>query len=173
MCSALPSSGGQYHFTYIVAPTFSKNFAAYAVGILNILAWWINTASGTIFTAISAFAISKIWYPEFTGEQWQVYLCYVLVLALTLVPIFTVHQRHIDRLTKVSMSVSIVGFVLVVIWLESRARVDDEHWSRATPVETVGTLRSSAITGFMCGGTRMAVGPGEGERVGPLAIFGS
>ncbi|KAL5361180.1 amino acid/polyamine transporter I [Aspergillus floccosus] len=115
MSSALPSSGGQYHFTYIIAPRCSKNFAAYVVGALSILGWWLNTASGTIFTAISAFSIATLWYPDFTGEQWQVYLCYVLILALTLIPIFTVPQKHIDQLTKGSMLLSVVGLVLVLV----------------------------------------------------------
>ncbi|KAF7588341.1 hypothetical protein BBP40_005869 [Aspergillus hancockii] len=103
LCSALPSSGGQYHFTYIVAPQFSKNFAAYLVGIINVVAWWVTTASGVIYTAISAFGIGKFLYPEFRGTQWQVYLCYVLVVGLTLIPIFVVPQKHIDRLTKTSI----------------------------------------------------------------------
>ena len=118
LCSALPSSGvsllialgsryiilvtenspnsqGQYHFTYIVAPQFSKNFAAYTVGIFNVVAWWVTTASGIIYTAISAFGIAKFWYPEFVGTQWQVYLCYVLVVIVTrsflLFPTYYVH----------------------------------------------------------------------------------
>ncbi|PLB49685.1 amino acid transporter [Aspergillus steynii IBT 23096] len=115
LCSAFPSSGGQYHFTYIVAPKRTKNFAAYMVGILNIVAWWVTTASGTIFTAISAFGIAKFWYPEFSGEQWQVYLCYILVIILTLVPIFTIPQKHIDYLTKTCMYLSFIGLFIVMI----------------------------------------------------------
>ncbi|KAE8147897.1 amino acid transporter [Aspergillus avenaceus] len=115
LCSALPSSGGQYHFTYIVAPKFSKNFAAHTVGIINVVAWWITTASGTIYTAVSAFGIAKLWHPEFEGAQWQVYLCYVLVIIVTLIPIFVIPQKHIDRLTKTAMYLSILGFFLVII----------------------------------------------------------
>ncbi|KAI9043603.1 amino acid transporter [Aspergillus affinis] len=115
LVSAFPSSGGEYHFTYIVAPKRTQNFAGYIVGILNIVAWWVNTASGTIFTAISAFGIAKFWHPDFAGTQWQVYLCYVLVIILTLIPIFTIPQRKIDRLTKTAMGLSFIGFFIVTI----------------------------------------------------------
>ncbi|KAF5989497.1 choline permease [Fusarium bulbicola] len=50
LCSAFPSSGGQYHFTYIIAPPKTRNFGAYVTGSINIIAWWITTccAPGTI-----------------------------------------------------------------------------------------------------------------------------
>ncbi|KAE8354855.1 amino acid transporter [Aspergillus coremiiformis] len=115
LCSAFPSSGGQYHFTYIMAPECSRDFAAYTVGIINVVAWWVTTASGVIYTAISAFGIAKFWYPNFGGTQWQVYLCYVLVVIVTLIPIFVVPHRHVNRLTKTAMYLSILGFLLVLI----------------------------------------------------------
>ncbi|KAB8206400.1 amino acid transporter [Aspergillus parasiticus] len=136
LSSALPSSGGQYHFTYIVAPQFSKNFAAYTVGIFNVVAWWVTTASGVIYTAISAFGIAKFWYPEFAGTQWQVYLCYVLVVIVTLVPIFTVPQKHIDRLTQTAMYLSVVGLFLVIIVCLSMGR---DHYRPTNIVEYHGS----------------------------------
>lgn len=101
LCSAFPSSGvsllflharasltgqGQYHFTYILAPRPLRSFAAYIVGMINIISWWVTTASGTFLTAISAFGIAKFWHPDFVGAQWQVYLCYVLVIIMTCKP---------------------------------------------------------------------------------------
>lgn len=74
---------GQYHYTYIVAPKSTRNFAAYMVGFWNIIAWWANAASGTIYVAISTFGIVQMWYPDVAGTQWQVYLCYLLCIAIT------------------------------------------------------------------------------------------
>lgn len=66
-----------------MAPDPYKAFAAYVVGSINVVAWWVNTASGTIYTAISAFGIGQFLSPGFQGAQWQVYLCYLLVIFLT------------------------------------------------------------------------------------------
>ncbi|KAJ5380098.1 uncharacterized protein N7496_002526 [Penicillium cataractarum] len=115
LSSAFPSSGGQYHFTYIVAPDGYKAVSAYLVGAINVIAWWVNTASGTIYTAISAFGICQFLVEGFSGTQWQVYLCYLLVILLTLLPIFIIPQQRIENMTKTAMFLSIVGFVLVVI----------------------------------------------------------
>lgn len=74
---------GQYHYTYIVAPESTRRFAAYMIGFWNIIAWWANAASGTIYVAISTFGIVEMWYPGVAGAQWQVYLCYLLCLVTT------------------------------------------------------------------------------------------
>ncbi|KAE8155043.1 amino acid/polyamine transporter I [Aspergillus avenaceus] len=115
LCSALPSSGGQYHFTYTLAPERTRNFAAYTVGITNVIAWWVSSASGIIYTGISAFSIAVFWYPEFQHERWQIYLCYVLVVSLTLIPVFAIPQRKIDYLTKTTLTMSITGLILIII----------------------------------------------------------
>ncbi|KAL3447220.1 amino acid transporter [Aspergillus insuetus] len=114
LCSAFPSSGGQYHFTYVFAPESAKNFAAYTTGFINILAWWINTSSGTMYTAISAFGCAAYWFPEFAREPYQVYLVYLAVIFLSLIPIYLVPQRHLDNLTKTAMGLSLLGMLLTI-----------------------------------------------------------
>ena len=68
---------------------------------------------------------------DFTGTQWQVYLCYLLLIFLTckqgiywpcdqeklthtVVPLFIIPQRQIESLTKAAMFLSLIGFALVV-----------------------------------------------------------
>lgn len=67
----------------MVAPALFRRFAAYTVGIFNVITWWVTTASGTFTTAISVFGIVIFWHPEYSGAQWHVYLCYVLIVFLT------------------------------------------------------------------------------------------
>ncbi|KAG5787225.1 hypothetical protein H9Q69_013701 [Fusarium xylarioides] len=83
LCSAFPSSGGQYHFTYIIASSKTRNFGAYVTGSINILAWWITTCSGLIYTAISAFGCAAAWFPDFAQQRYQVYLCYLGITVLS------------------------------------------------------------------------------------------
>lgn len=56
------------------------------VGIFAILAWWIGTASGTIYIAISTFGTIQFWYPDLVVTQWQVYLLYLALIGLTRKP---------------------------------------------------------------------------------------
>ncbi|KAL3434919.1 amino acid permease-domain-containing protein [Aspergillus tetrazonus] len=41
--SAFPSSGGQYHFCFLLAPRRSRRFAAYVIGWMSVVAWWVTT----------------------------------------------------------------------------------------------------------------------------------
>ncbi|KAL6237567.1 hypothetical protein BDW75DRAFT_248819 [Aspergillus navahoensis] len=41
--SAFPSSGGQYHFCFLLGPRESRWFAAYVVGWISVVAWWVTT----------------------------------------------------------------------------------------------------------------------------------
>ncbi|CAG8047160.1 unnamed protein product [Penicillium salamii] len=153
LASAFPSSGGQYHFTYIVAPDRWKNITAFIVGAINVVAWWINTASGTIYTAISAFGICQFMLPDFVGTQWQVYLCYLLLIFLTLLPLFFIPQRQIESFTKASMFLSILGFVLVVIVCLVMGR---GHYRPSNLVEYQSTSGWSPGPGWLLG-----IGNGE------------
>jgi len=170
--SALPSSGvrstnayilfsstdrrqGQYHYTYIVAPERTRDFAAYIVGFLNIIAWWANAASGTIYVAISAYGIASFWHEDLVVEQWQVYLLYLLVIALTrkkissrrkipkcmahnllVIPIFTVPQKHLDYMTKASLYLSVFGMIMIIIIALAMGR---DHYEPRHLIEYEGT----------------------------------
>ena len=133
LCSAFPSSGGQYHFTYIIASPKTRNFGAYVTGSINILAWWITTCSGLIYTAISAFGCAAAWFPDFAQQRYQVYLCYLGVTVLsrklqgnvlkmplltsyfsTVIPIYTIKQRYLDFMTESTTGFSLIGMVLTI-----------------------------------------------------------
>ncbi|KAH7207305.1 amino acid/polyamine transporter I [Fusarium oxysporum] len=114
LCSAFPSSGGQYHFTYIIASPKTRNFGAYVTGSINILAWWITTCSGLIYTAISAFGCAAAWFPDFAQQRYQVYLCYLGITVLSLIPIYTIKQRYLDFMTESTTGFSLIGMVLTI-----------------------------------------------------------
>ncbi|KAF9885319.1 hypothetical protein FE257_013036 [Aspergillus nanangensis] len=114
LCSSFPSSGGQYHFAYVFAPEKTRNFAAYTTGFINILAWWINTSSGTMYTATSAFGCVTYWFPGFTQQRYQVYLVYLACIVLSLIPIYLIPQKHLDKMTKASMGLSLFGMILTI-----------------------------------------------------------
>ncbi|KAK2933432.1 hypothetical protein FoTM2_007893 [Fusarium oxysporum f. sp. vasinfectum] len=95
LCSAFPSSGGQYHFTYIIASPKTRNFGAYV-------------------TAISAFGCAAAWFPDFAQQRYQVYLCYLGITVLSLIPIYTIKQRYLDFMTESTTGFSLIGMVLTI-----------------------------------------------------------
>ncbi|KAL8666977.1 MAG: hypothetical protein Q9168_007356, partial [Polycauliona sp. 1 TL-2023] len=88
IASAFPSAGGQYHFTYILAPTKHKKFAAFVVGWMTVLGWWVVTCSGVSLCAVSVAGLVHLWHPAFEASPWQIYLIYLASIFLTAAPLF-------------------------------------------------------------------------------------
>ncbi|KAL8710664.1 MAG: hypothetical protein Q9225_007254 [Loekoesia sp. 1 TL-2023] len=83
VASAFPSAGGQYHFTFILAPTKHKRFAAFVVGWMTLLGWWVITCSGVSLCAVSVAGMINFWHEGFEAERWQIYLVYLATVFLT------------------------------------------------------------------------------------------
>lgn len=90
LASAFPSAGGQYHFCFILAPEKHKRFAAFVVGWMSMLAWWIVTASGLSLAAVSVLGVAHFFHPGYIQHAYQEWLVYVAVALLTskLEPLF-------------------------------------------------------------------------------------
>lgn len=96
-------SGGQYHFCFILSPPGSRRYAAYIVGWITMLAWWIVTCvlqpryyiwqktrswywrscSGISLSAVVLNGIVNFWHQEYIGNQWETYLIYLAVSVVT------------------------------------------------------------------------------------------
>ncbi|KAM0541007.1 hypothetical protein ACHAPJ_013407 [Fusarium lateritium] len=126
LCSAFPSEGGQYHFAYILAPPKTRNFAAYVTGMITIIAWWIGTCSGTLYTAISAFGCAAAWFPDFAQER---------------------YQKYLDYMTKSATAFSLVGFALTVAL--SLGMADGDYAPGSILVDNRGVSGWNAGTGWL------------------------
>ncbi|PWY89149.1 choline transporter [Aspergillus heteromorphus CBS 117.55] len=114
LASAFPSSGGQYHFCYMLSPKKSRRFSAFVVGCMSVLAWWIVTASGISLVTASLTGIVSFWRPEYIAENWHVYLIYLAVSVLTLIPLFTVPNK-LHWIVQIALYLSIAGMLLIFI----------------------------------------------------------
>ena len=74
---------GQYHFTYILAPSRHKKFAAFVVGWMTLIGWWVITCSGVSLCAVSVAGLIRFWHPDFEAARWQIYLIYLASVFLT------------------------------------------------------------------------------------------
>ncbi|KAL8935207.1 MAG: hypothetical protein Q9216_005535 [Gyalolechia sp. 2 TL-2023] len=132
VASAFPSAGGQYHFTYILAPTRHKRFAAFIVGWMTLLGWWVVTCSGLSLCAVSVAGMINFWHNEFEAERWQVYLIYLASILITgrslivdhdssltkvaAAPVF-LSPKAIPKFVQSALYISVSGFVVVFCML--------------------------------------------------------
>ena len=110
--SCFPSSGGQYHFVFILAPKRSRRFAAFAVGWMNILGWSVTLCSGVSVVVASVSGLIAFWDESFQATQWQSYLIYLAVTFLSLSPLF-LGPRLIPRIVQISLAFSVTGLIII------------------------------------------------------------
>ncbi|KAL4929652.1 amino acid permease-domain-containing protein [Aspergillus undulatus] len=111
--SAFPSSGGQYHFCYLLAPKKSRRFAAYIVGWMSVIAWWVTTSSGISLCATTLAGIIHSFDPSFTATQWQIYLFFAATAVITIIPIFVASQK-ISMICQAALLLTVVGMALTL-----------------------------------------------------------
>ena len=110
--SCFPSSGGQYHFVFILAPKENRKFAAFAVGWMNILGWSVALCSGVSVVVASVSGLIVSWDESFQATQWQSYLIYLAVTFLSVSPLF-LGPRLIPRIVQLSLAFSVTGLIII------------------------------------------------------------
>ena len=110
--SCFPSSGGQYHLVFILAPKRSRKFAAFVVGWMNILGWSVALCSGVSVVVASISGMIAFWDDSFQATQWESYLIYVAVAILSVSPVF-LGPRLIPRIVQASLACSITGLIVI------------------------------------------------------------
>ena len=110
--SCFPSSGGQYHFVFILAPKEHRNFAAFVVGWMNLLGWLVALCSGISVTVASISGLIAFWNDAYQATPWESYFLYLFVTLLGVSPLF-VCPRLVPRIVQVSLVFSVLGFTVI------------------------------------------------------------
>ncbi|KAF2120327.1 amino acid/polyamine transporter I [Lophiotrema nucula] len=111
LASAYPSSGGQYHFCYILAPPKTRRFAAFIVGWMSMIAWWLVTSSGVSLAAVCTTGLVQFFHPGFEAKAWQIWLIYCTVALITLLPVYFAPKK-VPVTVQATLYMSLVGCVL-------------------------------------------------------------
>ncbi|KAJ5177646.1 amino acid transporter [Penicillium coprophilum] len=82
LASAYPSSGGQYHFAYMVSPPKYRTLVAFIMGWLSVVAWALTSASTALVCAQMIGSLAGIYNPSYIGEAWQTWMIYVLLVLI-------------------------------------------------------------------------------------------
>ncbi|TXT15586.1 hypothetical protein VHUM_00089 [Vanrija humicola] len=80
ICHVLPLSGGQYDWTYVLAPQGKKNGLSFFVGWMSASGWTALTATNSFLSAQFVTGLVALWHPTFEVEAWQTLLIYLAFL---------------------------------------------------------------------------------------------
>ncbi|KAJ5775639.1 amino acid/polyamine transporter I [Penicillium nucicola] len=134
LASAFPSSGGQYHFVYIIASKNTRRFGAFVTGWMSILGWWMAACSGISLVANTILGLAQFLHPEFEIKQWHLYCVYLTILIITMMPLLLCPER-IPLITILSLYLTLSGFVVWVVTI----LVMHKHGNSASSIIRPGT----------------------------------
>lgn len=112
IASCFPSSGGQYHFVFILAPKEYRKFFAFIVGWMNILGWSVALCSAVSVVVASISGLIALWNDDFQATQWEIYLIYLAVAVLSVSPLF-LGPRLIPSIVQISLAFSVTGLIVI------------------------------------------------------------
>lgn len=143
LAAKYPTAGGQYHWTYILAPRSIRRFASYMAGIINIFAWQALAASICVIIPQLVLGMAVYWHPNYVPQNYQSFLIYqatnLIVLAYNIGVLQRAHYTH-----TVGMVYSLLlGFSIFVACL---AKANPK-----APDSTVWTLFVNEGTGWPSG----------------------
>ncbi|CAG9993028.1 unnamed protein product [Clonostachys byssicola] len=90
LASAFPSTGGQYHYAFMVSPPRLRRPIAFTTGWLSIFAYLFTISSASLFVVQTLFQLVTTQMGDFEPERWQTWLVYtgLLVFATATVSLF-------------------------------------------------------------------------------------
>ncbi|KAL8998760.1 MAG: hypothetical protein Q9169_002210 [Polycauliona sp. 2 TL-2023] len=105
LASAIPSSGGVYHWATITGGRYGR-ICGWFAGWWNALAWLVGFASVTQIAAAQATSMYAVMHDGFETQQWHVFLAYILITWMT-----TLVVLYLNRALP---SIEIIGGFLII-----------------------------------------------------------
>jgi choline transport protein len=91
MISVYPTSGGQYHFTSILASRAWSRGLSYVCGSISIFSWIALTAAATILGSQMVIALPEQYIEDYTPKPWHDFVVYQAInILMLLYNLFTI-----------------------------------------------------------------------------------
>lgn len=85
LVSMAPTSAGQYHWVYMLAPKSSRSLLSFVTGWVTAAGWQGSVASGTYLSGSIVQALTLLTVPSYMPTGWQGTLLSIAVTALCVV----------------------------------------------------------------------------------------
>lgn len=184
LSSAIPSAGGQYVWTRVLAPKKYSGLLSYLCGSLSWVGSMFTSASVTLSISMSTMGLWNLMHPGHETKSWHLFIVYQLVnLALVgfncygrLLPIFASGALYLSLISYIVITITVLAcakgnynsadFVFVIFENET-------GWKSSAIAFIVGLINPS--WGFACldAATHLAEEVHNPERIIPIAIMGT
>ncbi|KAJ5587744.1 uncharacterized protein N7459_003509 [Penicillium hispanicum] len=126
LASMAPTSGGQYHWVAMLAPSRWMKFLSYITGWLTAIGWQAAFASGTFMCAAEIQGISILAHSHYAPESYQGTLI-LWCLLLVALGVNLVGGKFLPRLEGLILVIHILGFFAILIPLVYMSEHNSSH----------------------------------------------
>ncbi|RMZ79448.1 hypothetical protein DV738_g3358, partial [Chaetothyriales sp. CBS 135597] len=154
LCSSMPTSGGLYYASAVLAPPGYGPFASWITGWSN----WLTqvTAAPSVNYSLSCMILAAVSInkPEYVPTNWQIWLLCTLLMVLHAI-ISSMPTHWIATFNSYGSTFNIIALVITIIIIPAGTNRPDQGLSRFTKSSTVwgtfyeGTEYSSGIAILM------------------------
>ncbi|KAJ5594804.1 uncharacterized protein N7459_001012 [Penicillium hispanicum] len=114
LASAVPASGGVYHWATITAGPKYGRVCGWFAGWLNGLAWAFAVAGNCSMTSSMIVYAYALYHPGFEPKQWHVFIGYLIISWVCCLTVMFA-QRALPAISRLGSFFIVVGLVIVVI----------------------------------------------------------
>ncbi|KAE9371918.1 amino acid transporter-like protein [Stipitochalara longipes BDJ] len=130
LCSSMPTSGGLYYASAVLAPEGWGPFASWCVGWSNFLGFSTGPCSVNYALAAMIIAAAEIGYPNYVPETWHLYLTFLLLLIIQGCLAMN-STKFLGYINLVGTVANLLVLVIFIIWLPvgsiQRPKFNDNH----------------------------------------------
>ena len=114
LASAIPASGGVYHWATITAGPRYGRLCGWFAGWLNGLAWTFAVAGNCSMTGSMIVYSYALYHPEVKPQRWHVFVCYLIISWLCCLTVMFC-QRALAIISRIGSFFIVVGFGITVL----------------------------------------------------------
>ncbi|KAG9228437.1 amino acid transporter-like protein [Amylocarpus encephaloides] len=118
LVSMAPTSGGQYHWVSILAPTSWQKFASYVTGWLTVAGWQAAVSSSSYIMGTILQGLIQLCAPSYVPELWHGTLLFYAVLLVCIG--FNALGTALPKVESIMLFIFIIGFfatMIPMVWL--------------------------------------------------------
>jgi amino acid transporter len=116
LCSSMPTAGGLYYASAVLAPEGWGPFASWCIGWSNFLGFTTGPCSVNYALAAMMLAAGQIANPNYTPQTWHLYLTFLLLLIAQ--GLLTMNStKFLGYMNIVGTAINLVVVIIFVIWL--------------------------------------------------------
>lgn len=184
LSSAIPSAGGQYVWTRVLAPRKYSSFLAYLDGSFGWAGSIFTSASMALSVASEVLAFWNLMHPDHVTKKWELFVVYQLVNIVLV--FFNCYGRILPAIANSALYISLFSYVVITITVLvcSRGSYQPAHfvfkdfengtgWSSAGIAFIVGLINPNWSFSCLDCATHLAEEVLQPERVIPIAILGT